>query len=137
MRKTPLKKSNPERRAARLLANFTGPYPGLDHAARVREGLCFSCKSGSTEIQAAHVMTRAGAGADWSAIIPLCPDCHRDYDEYRPWVDREAAHKEALRLARSTLIEALSMAETPEKRTEYQILFEESWISKWAAIWQG
>ena len=133
MKRTPLKRVNKKRKTERFEANYTGPFPEIDHAAEVRKLSCYWCDKPDFT-QAAHVSTR-GAGADWSAIAPLCPTCHYTYDHYEIRDNQSARlriHEEAYRLATETLNTALYYAEDDEQREHYQALFDSSWIAQWA-----
>jgi hypothetical protein len=48
-----------------------------------REGECRICGS-RMRLQAAHIVPRSlGGGQSEDSICPLCPECHRDYDNLR------------------------------------------------------
>jgi hypothetical protein len=72
---------NRARRVRLHARNFTGPIPGYDHAAFIRQQPCCAC--GRHGVDAAHVVARGmgGCGGDWTDLVPLCRPCHRHYDD--------------------------------------------------------
>lgn len=71
MRRKPLKRVNPERRAR----NFAKHYLSEEYVWWIHSLPCLGCGGGRGDIHAAHVRSR-GAGGTWRDIIPLCADCH-------------------------------------------------------------
>ena len=70
-----MKPRNPARRSRLYAAQFTGPFPGYDHAEAIRAMPCSAC-SACAPSEPHHVKSR-GAGGKWSDMVPLCSDCHR------------------------------------------------------------
>lgn len=85
LRRTPLRRANPERRQ-RLREEQFGP-----HGDRVRALPCAACGALPPSDPHHHEHTR-GAGGKWKHIVPLCRRCHNAVDA--PWGGKETFERE-------------------------------------------
>ena len=78
LRRTPLRKANPERRARLYARNFG------DHADTIRSMPCLvpGCQQ---RVEACHARARGmgGAKGSWRDLVPLCREHHIEAGEHR------------------------------------------------------
>jgi hypothetical protein len=70
----PLKRSAPKKRSR-------GVSPASPaQREKIKDRACIVCRS--THVHPAHLIDRSiGGDDDARAVVPLCPNCHRQYDE--------------------------------------------------------
>jgi hypothetical protein len=131
-RSTPLSPRNAKRWAERWKRNFCGPFPDYNHRDYIVQLPCvMSLKYG---VDPAHVIPRS-RGGDWSVIIPLTRDWHRELDEgcgkqWELFLERHQidllAH--ARRHAEHTL--AVACQRYPERAGDWREAFDASRVAR-------
>jgi hypothetical protein len=86
-KKTPgLKRTRMERKPSKLKTSLLG-HCTIEQKARVAERVCICCGKHFDECDPAHVIPRAhpklskAAADDVRAVVPLCRQCHEDFDD--------------------------------------------------------
>ena len=105
LRRTPLRKTNPERRARAYARNFGA------HADTIRSMPCLvpGCQQ---RVEACHVRARGmgGAKGSWRDLVPLCREHHIEAGEHRTTQRHafELRHRVNLTLAAAELARGAS-----------------------------
>lgn len=88
-RHTPIKRSNPKRRAS----EFRRCYGSRDRVMAIKALACYVC--GRAPSENAHLPSRSGMGrkGDWTEIVDLCHACHRELHDCGSVEAFEAKHE--------------------------------------------
>jgi hypothetical protein len=82
MKRTELKARTPLKASRKPVKRRPISPASAEQRAKVRGVACRNC--GAHGVHPAHVVDRSIGGCDDPlCVLPLCPGCHRAYDEYR------------------------------------------------------